>query len=157
MISCHIKHLEMRCLQRGYTIDEVKNCIVSRDGDKIVVDETHQDYPRHPKPGFDSSNVEFHSSIPSGMDLTRKDSPSFITKIKNFVSSSVEHVASGMKMASDEEIIRRHDICMVCEFMKNNSCTKCGCPLVREKKYVSKLSWADSKCPVGKWGPSLNE
>jgi hypothetical protein len=29
----------------------------------------------------------------------------------------------------------------------------CGCPVVREKAFVSKLSWAGEKCPVGKWGP----
>jgi hypothetical protein len=25
--------------------------------------------------------------------------------------------------------------------------------VVREKRFVSKLAWADSSCPVGKWGP----
>ncbi|NBW12296.1 MAG: hypothetical protein EBR82_30120 [Caulobacteraceae bacterium] len=72
--------------------------------------------------------------------------------MKNFAVASAKHVAAGMPMASDEEIIRRHDICQACEFFKDNACQKCGCPIVRAKQYVSKLSWADSECPVGKWG-----
>ena len=31
---------------RGYTLDEVRGCIVREDGDQITVDETHPDYPR---------------------------------------------------------------------------------------------------------------
>ena len=52
MTSCHRKHLAARCRQRGYTLDEVRACIVSEDGDQITVDETHPAYPREPKPGF---------------------------------------------------------------------------------------------------------
>lgn len=85
--------------------------------------------------------------------FTRKDSPSFLAKVKNFAVSSAKHVAAGMPMASDAEILRRHDICQGCEFFMDNSCQKCGCPVSRTKKYISKLSWADQECPVGKWGP----
>ena len=46
MIRCRLAHLEARCRQRGYTLDEVRPCIVSRDGDQITVDETHAAYPR---------------------------------------------------------------------------------------------------------------
>jgi hypothetical protein len=52
MITCHRKHLIARCVERGYTLDEVRGCIVSQDGDQITVDETHSSYPRVPKPGF---------------------------------------------------------------------------------------------------------
>ena len=52
MISCRLAHLEARCRQRGYTLDEVRPCIVSEDGDQITVDENHPAYPRTPKPGF---------------------------------------------------------------------------------------------------------
>jgi hypothetical protein len=50
MITCRIKHLAARCRQRGYTLDEVRPCIVSEDGDQITVDETHPAYPRAPRP-----------------------------------------------------------------------------------------------------------
>jgi hypothetical protein len=38
-------------VERGYTLDEVRACIVSEDGDTITVDETHESYPRA-KPGL---------------------------------------------------------------------------------------------------------
>lgn len=50
MISCRLAHLQHRCYQRGYTLDEVRGCIVSQDGDNITVDETHPSYPAVPKP-----------------------------------------------------------------------------------------------------------
>jgi hypothetical protein len=59
MIACQLQHLAARCRQRGYTLDEVRPCIVSEDGDTITVDETHSSYPREPKPGF------FPQAIPS--------------------------------------------------------------------------------------------
>jgi hypothetical protein len=52
MITCHRQHLAARCRERGYTLDEVRACIVSEDGDKITVDETHPAYPAKPKAGF---------------------------------------------------------------------------------------------------------
>jgi hypothetical protein len=145
MISCHLNHLAARCRERGYTLDEARACIVSEDGNRIIVDETHPAYPREAKPGFTSSPE------PPKPDLVRTDTPSFLTKVKNFAVASAKHLAAGAPMASDTEIIRRHNICQACEFFKNNSCTKCGCPIIRDKKYISKLSWADQECPIGKW------
>lgn len=52
MISCQRMHLEGRCRERGYSLEEVMPCVVSQDGDNWVVDETHPAYPRSPKPGF---------------------------------------------------------------------------------------------------------
>lgn len=49
MINCTIDHLLSKCIQRGYTIEEVQDCIVKKDGDNIVVDENHPSYPRNPK------------------------------------------------------------------------------------------------------------
>lgn len=51
MINCTLGHLEQRCRERGYTLDEVRACIVSQDGDTITVDEAHPSYPRA-KPGL---------------------------------------------------------------------------------------------------------
>jgi len=50
MISCRLHHLAGRCRQRGYTLDEVRACIVSEDGDQITVDVDHPAYPKRPKP-----------------------------------------------------------------------------------------------------------
>ena len=149
VITGNKAHFDARCRERGYTLDEVRPCIVSEDGDQITVDVDHPAYPREPKPGFVPPKPQPPAPAP---DLTRTDAPSFLTKVKNFAVASAKHVAAGMPMASDEEIIRRHDICQACEFFRDNACQKCGCPIVRAKQYVSKLSWADSECPVGKWG-----
>lgn len=84
--------------------------------------------------------------------MPTRSAPGFLTKVKNFATAAAGHVAAGMPMASDAEIIRRHDICLACEHLVDNACTQCGCPVARVRGYVSKLSWADSECPVGKWG-----
>lgn len=132
MIRCQRRHLESRCRERGYTLDEVRACIVAEDGDTITVDETHKAYPMA-KPG-----------------------PSFVQKAANFVTAAAKHIAAGAPMASDEEVARRFAICQGCEFYDGKACSKCGCPVNREKAYMSKLSWADQSCPVGKWGPAAN-
>lgn len=133
MISCKLHHLEARCRERGYKLDDVLPCIVSRDGDAITVDTDHAAYPREPRPG--------HAM------------PSLLTKAKNFAASAARHVATGMRMATQQQIDARYAICETCEFFQAGSCSKCGCPLVRQIKTVSKLAWAGEKCPVGKWGP----
>lgn len=51
MITGRRSSFESRCRERGYTLDEVRPCIVSEDGDRLVVDETHAAYPRA-KPGL---------------------------------------------------------------------------------------------------------
>lgn len=80
--------------------------------------------------------------------------PPLVEKVRNFAKSAVKHLASGMPMCTQEQIDRRFEICKGCEFFQGDACVKCGCPLVREKKFVSKLSWANESCPVGKWGPA---
>jgi hypothetical protein len=47
-----------RLLERGYTLDEVRGCIVSENGDQITVDETHPAYPRDRKPGYRPPRLE---------------------------------------------------------------------------------------------------
>lgn len=58
MIPCHRKHLAARCRERGYTLEEVRACIVSEDGDRITVDETHPSYPREARPGVVGPGTE---------------------------------------------------------------------------------------------------
>jgi hypothetical protein len=130
MIRCHLRHLEARCRQRGYTLEQVRACIVRQDGDQITVDETHPAYPAQPKPGV---------SLPQ--------------KVANFAASAAKHLAAGMPRATDEQVAQRFAICQGCEFLSGGSCSKCGCPVVRQANFISKLSWAGESCPVGKWGP----
>jgi hypothetical protein len=46
MITCHRSYLETRCTERGYTLDEVMPCVVSRDGDEWTIDTDSEFYPR---------------------------------------------------------------------------------------------------------------
>jgi hypothetical protein len=55
VITCHQSHLEARCRERGYTLNEVMLCVVAQDGDEWTIDVDHPAYPRHPKPGFVAS------------------------------------------------------------------------------------------------------
>ena len=122
MITGPRSSFEKRCTERGYTFDEVRACIVSEDGDSITVDETHPAYPRA-KP------------VP------------FLTKVVNFTKAAVKHVAAGAPRCTDEQIATRHAICVACPHYRNEACGLCGCPVVREENYLSKLSWADQSCP----------
>jgi hypothetical protein len=53
MTTCHRSHLESRCRERGYTLDEVMPCVVSQDGDEWTIDVDHPAFPREPKPGVE--------------------------------------------------------------------------------------------------------
>jgi len=74
-------------------------------------------------------------------------------KVANFAASAAKHVAAGMPQATEEQVAERFAICQACEHFDGTACGKCGCPVVRERKFLSKLSWAGESCPVGKWGP----
>jgi hypothetical protein len=83
--------------------------------------------------------------------------PSMFKRAGNFAASAARHVASGARRCTDEEIAARHEICTGCEHYDWKACRKCGCPVVRTRQWVSKLSWATESCPVGKWGPITRE
>jgi len=55
------------------------------------------------------------------------------------------------EMCSEDQILHRYSICGGCEFFDNNSCTKCGCLLSRNRIYMSKLAWKNETCPIGLW------
>jgi hypothetical protein len=46
MITCHRLHLEARCVERGYTLDEVLPCVIAQDGDEWTIDTESEFYPR---------------------------------------------------------------------------------------------------------------
>ena len=51
--TCHRAHLEARCNERGYSLDEVMPCVVAQDGDEWTIDVEHLAYPRGPKQGYE--------------------------------------------------------------------------------------------------------
>jgi hypothetical protein len=89
-------------------------------------------------------------AAPVAMPIT---APSFLEKVGNFAAAAAQHVAAGSPRCTDEQVAARHAICAGCEYFDGKLCTKCGCPVSRERTYMGKLSWADQSCPVGKWGP----
>ncbi len=46
MITCHRRHLEARCRERGYKLQDVMPCVVKQDGDQWTIDVDHPAYPR---------------------------------------------------------------------------------------------------------------
>lgn len=66
-------------------------------------------------------------------------------KVVNFASAVVHHVAAGFPRLSDEETELRLDICHGCPQFHDRTCVLCGCNM------RIKASWAEQKCPLGKW------
>lgn len=54
-------------------------------------------------------------------------------------------------LSSIELINNRYDICSSCEFFKNNSCSKCGCNLTKDRNYLNKIAHEKEHCPLNKW------
>lgn len=75
MIKCYLQNLVARCEERGYTLDEVRACIVEQDGDRIVVDETHPAYPKHsrilPRNFYTSSTDAAQKKCYAGTELKK--------------------------------------------------------------------------------------
>lgn len=66
MITTHKDNLIQRCLQRGYSLDDVYACVVKKDGDIWTIDETHESYPKVPKPVAEQSK---NSQQPEAIDI----------------------------------------------------------------------------------------
>jgi len=66
-----------------------------------------------------------------------------------------EHVPAAIHSlipeSSVELIEQRYKICLSCEFLTNNTCTKCGCAITRDRNYMNKLANKDQNCPIDKW------
>jgi len=45
MIRTHKKYLEERCLERGYKLDDVMDCVVRKEGEIWTIDTSHVSYP----------------------------------------------------------------------------------------------------------------
>lgn len=45
IITCHKRHLEQRCMERGYKLEEVMPCVIKQKGDQWTIDTHHSAYP----------------------------------------------------------------------------------------------------------------
>lgn len=93
------------------------------------------------------------------IQVTPIQEPSFAKKVINFTKAFVNHIKTGFRQTSEEEIEERLVICKSCplfKFIDENSagvCTHetCGCNISDAQKFFNKLAWADQSCPLGKW------
>ena len=127
MRVCSQNWLDRRCREAGKQNGECDDCIVQR-GEVLTVDERH---PAFPKTAL----------------------PSLARQAANFATSAAKHIAAGAPRCTQEQVDARFAVCQGCEHYDGRACRLCGCPVVREQAFVSKLSWANEKCPAGKWGP----
>jgi uncharacterized paraquat-inducible protein A len=85
------------------------------------------------------------------LESTKKAFPSIpkmVSNLGNDVVKTVQSVASGQPLKSDEtEANHRRTICNSCEFFNKSQerCTKCGC-FMAVKVYLKAAN-----CPIGKW------
>ncbi len=76
--------------------------------------------------------------------------PTATAKAASVASDFGSWLASGCPMRSAGERERIKAICHGCPKYKDNSCTLCGCRL------STKISWATTDCPIGKWDADKN-
>jgi hypothetical protein len=73
--------------------------------------------------------------------------------VKNLAQSMTQWVKNGFKLATEDQLKKRLEICAGCEFWDKEAlggtgrCKKCGCST------QAKLRLAHEKCPIDKWGP----
>lgn len=74
--------------------------------------------------------------------------PSLGRRAGNFAGAVIQHVASGLRIASAETQAARLALCQTCELLtaaRKCAHAKCGCPVDK------KVRWQSQRCPLDKW------
>jgi len=71
--------------------------------------------------------------------------------IHNFVSN-IQEVKN--ELCSVETIAHRYSVCLGCNYFQNNTCTECGCTVIRDRNYLNKIAIKTESCPIGLWKES---
>lgn len=77
--------------------------------------------------------------------------PGFHEQVSSFTKSMSRWTMGGFNLSSPEEMSRRKDICVSCEFWDSSAlngsgrCLKCGCST------WAKIRMGTESCPIGKW------
>jgi len=87
--------------------------------------------------------------------------PSLVQRARNFAKAAAKHVQSGRRHCTQEQKEARFKQCasdecgLFMRYGKGGICSHedCGCFIRSKGKFFDKLSWAESKCPEGYWGP----
>jgi hypothetical protein len=90
---------------------------------------------------------ETYTMIIDGSEVT------VIRKAINFTKAAVKHVRKGRPKATEAQVAERFAICEKCDYLNPDemTCKKCGCGIKSVVGPFSKLAWADSHCPDGRW------
>lgn len=125
------------------------NCQFKKQGDKFVCKDC----------GF---TTRFENMKVNCLQQTpEKSPPSLLKRAANLGKATARHFSTGMKHCSEEQMKARYEQCQKneCRLFRvlgqGGVCAHddCGCLLSTNRKFLSKLSWASSKCPEGYWGP----
>lgn len=89
----------------------------------------------------------------------KKKPPNIAKKAKNFTKAAKKHIQTGMKYCTPEQKKERFNICQSnkCGLFRKKGdggiCAHddCGCPIRSKSKFIDKLSWVSSKCPLNFW------
>lgn len=71
LIRCHRAHLEARCAERGYSLEEVMPCVVKKVGDEWTVDVASEFYPRSPAVGYEFFSAPIAPVRGPGTELSK--------------------------------------------------------------------------------------
>lgn len=69
----------------------------------------------------------------------------------NYIDQIMESFKDNPDLAEKSTIQHRLSICEGCEFYQKDTCTKCGCAMMRNRNFVGKILKKDSSCPENKW------
>lgn len=96
------------------------------------------------QPVLNDNNSLPLTSIPTDLPSLKQMAFSLTSTLKDAVLQAAK---DGTVIATPDVLLKRMDMCVVCEFFIPNTsrCSKCGCFM----NFKTRL--AASKCPVGKW------
>jgi hypothetical protein len=75
-------------------------------------------------------------------------------KVIQFMQEREQWIRAGRPMRSRPKIRQLYDeVCKSCEHFGNDECDVCGCRIKRNTRFMNKLAWATTECPLNppKW------
>lgn len=100
------------------------------------------------------NNVYECSKCGTKISFSDSDDPPLFpcrSPLKKDTKNTPSAIQSIIPNSSLDQIEKRYSVCLSCEFLQNNSCTKCGCNITRDRNYMNKLANESESCPIAKW------
>jgi hypothetical protein len=70
---------------------------------------------------------------------------------EDYIDQILAQFSENPTLADKDTIKHRLSVCEGCEFFQDDTCTKCGCAMIRNKNFVGKILKTDASCPENKW------